>query len=91
MTDEPPRDAEPSHSTPAGVGLTDRTIGPYRIREEIGRGSMGVIYRARHEKLRHDVAIKLLPPHTLAQIKRTKNSQQQPYLSSRQHQWARST
>ena len=28
--------------------------------------------------------------HTLAQIKRTKNSQQQPYPCSHQHQWARS-
>ena len=68
MTEEPPQGTDRPRPAPAGAGMIDRQIGPYRIREEIGRGAMGVIYRARHEKLRHDVAIKLLPPHTLATL-----------------------
>jgi eukaryotic-like serine/threonine-protein kinase len=45
---------------PLGPRVPQR-IGHYELQQRIGRGGMGIVYRARHTRLGRTVAVKLLP------------------------------
>jgi eukaryotic-like serine/threonine-protein kinase len=60
------------------VGLTPGTrLGPYEILAPIGAGGMGEVYRARDERLKRDVAIKVLPSTFSADPDRLKRFEQE--------------
>jgi len=50
--------------------MVGRTLSHYRVLEEIGRGGMGIVYRALDLKLNREVALKLLPQELMADSER---------------------
>ncbi|HKA37999.1 MAG TPA: protein kinase [Thermoanaerobaculia bacterium] len=52
-------------------------LGPYEILSPLGAGGMGEVYRARDERLRRDVAIKVLPSSVAADGDRLRRFEQE--------------
>jgi serine/threonine protein kinase len=58
-------------------------FGRYRIEEEIGAGGMGVVYRAYDEKLKRDLAIKVLTPGAINDEPARKRFRNEAHILSR--------
>src|SRR5215470_8557823 len=67
---------------PASASLIGRTLGQYRIEQELGRGGMGEVYLARDARLNRPVAIKMLPPSFNHDRERVRRFQQEARAAS---------
>jgi len=65
-----------------GAALEGRELGHYRIQERLGVGGMGEVWRARDERLKREVAIKILPPGFSADVERVRRFEQEAYTIS---------
>jgi serine/threonine protein kinase/tetratricopeptide (TPR) repeat protein len=63
--------------------MIGQTLGHYRIVEKIGAGGMGVVYRARDERLNRDVALKVLPVEMLADATAVKSFREEAQALSK--------
>ena len=48
--------------------MRGQRLGPYQIEEEIGRGGMGIVYKATQPRLKRTVAVKVLPAELVGRL-----------------------
>ena len=74
-----------AESKPGGGPSGPRAIGPYDLLGEVGRGSMSVVYKARHRETGNIVALKVLKESDTPNPQYLRRFQQEARAASRLH------
>src|SRR5262245_33306623 len=80
-TPVPPLRASASRSASLSLHPGVR-LGPYEVREPLGAGGMGLVYRARHVRLQRDVALKVLPDEVASDDERLRRLEREARAAS---------
>ena len=64
------------------TSLEGRRLGHYQLHERIGEGGMGEVWRATDQRLKRDVAIKILPPAFSSDVERVRRFEREAYAVS---------
>lgn len=75
-------EALPAESQDQGEDLVGKHIGPYLVTELIGKGGMGMVFKARDTQLNRSVAIKALPTDRLTDPERKRRFLQEAKATS---------
>ncbi|HEX6351150.1 MAG TPA: serine/threonine-protein kinase, partial [Candidatus Dormibacteraeota bacterium] len=91
VTPEPPPGAPPAQHIPAEVPapapepMALPNLGRFHVEEELGRGSMGVVYKALHPSLGIPVAIKVVHEHSGNEAVRTRFQREAAAVAALNH------
>jgi len=82
---EPPSGSSAPGTLPSGDAWIGRKLGDFELTAPIGKGAMGLVFRARQVSLHRDVAVKILPFEMLSRPDRLARFSKEARAAARLH------
>ncbi len=78
-------EGDPTGEAPVALPGMIEQLGDYRLLREVGRGGMGVVYEAEQVSLGRQVALKVLPPQMLRDVRTRRRFEREARAAARLH------